>query len=116
MVITSGSATEEVAETRRVIRTELVRLRTEGVSEQELADAKTYLSGAVALSLDSSGAIAGLMQSLQLDGLPRDHLDKRPALIAAVKSEDIRRVARRILREEAMTTVVVGKAAGAAAE
>jgi zinc protease len=111
MVISSGSASEKVAETLRVIRTELVRLRSDGVSEQELADAKTYLSGAVALSLDSSGAIAGLMQSLQLDGLPRDHLDKRPALIAAVKLEDVRRVARRVLRDEAMTTVVVGKPA-----
>jgi zinc protease len=100
-----------VPETLRVIRTELVRLRSDGVSEQELADSKTYLSGAVALSLDSSGAIAGLMQSLQLDGLPRDHLDKRPALIAAVKLEDVRRVARRVLRDEAMTTVVVGKPA-----
>jgi zinc protease len=87
-------------------------LRTEGVSEQELADSKTYLSGSLALSLDSSGAISGLMQQLQLDGLPRDHLDRRPALIAAVKLEDVRRVARRVLREEAMTTVVVGKPVG----
>ena len=41
-------------------------------------------------------------------------IDKRPALIATVKSEDIRRAARRVLREDAMTTVVVGKAPGAA--
>ena len=62
--------------------------------------------GIVALE---SGSIAGLMQSLQLEGLPRDHLDKRPALIGAVKLEDVRRVARRVLRDDAMTTVVVGK-------
>ena len=115
-MISSGSANEKVPETLRVIRSELARMRNEGVGVEELADAKTYLSGSLALSLDSSGAIAGLMQSLQLDGLPRDHIDKRPALIAAVKSEDIRRVARRVLREEAMTTVVVGKAPGAAAK
>jgi len=30
-----------------------------------------------------------------------------------VKAEDVRRVARRVLREQAMTTVVVGKAAAA---
>ena len=112
LVISSGSANEKVAETLRVIRAELLRLRTEGASEQELADSKTYLSGSLALSLDSSGAISGLMQQLQLDGLPRDHLDRRPALIAAVKLEDVRRVARRVLREEAMTTVVVGKPVG----
>ena len=38
-------------------------MRTEGVTEQELTDAKTYLSGALALSLDSSGSIAGLLHS-----------------------------------------------------
>jgi zinc protease len=112
LVVSSGSANEKVAETLRLIRGELLRLRTEGVSEQELADSKTYLSGSLALSLDSSGAIAGLMQQLQLDGLPHDHLDRRPALIAAVKLEDVRRVARRVLREEATTTVVVGKPVG----
>jgi zinc protease len=112
LVISSGSANEKVTETLRLIRGELLRMRAEGVSEQELADSKTYLSGSLALSLDSSGAIAGLMQQLQLDGLPRDHLDRRPALIAAVKLEDVRRVAHRVLREEAMTTVVVGKPVG----
>jgi zinc protease len=116
LVISSGSANEKVAETLRIIRGELLRLRTDGVSEQELADSKTYLSGSLALSLDSSGAISGLMQQLQLDGLPRDHLDRRPALIGAVKLEDVRRVARRVLREEAMTTVVVGKPVGLPAE
>jgi zinc protease len=109
LVISSGSANEKVAETLRVIRHEVARLRSDGVTEQELADSKTYLSGSLALSLDSSGAIAGLMQSLQLDGLPRDYLDKRPALIGAVKLEDVRRIARRVLKEDAMTTVVVGK-------
>jgi zinc protease len=116
LTISSGSANEKVAETLRVIRSEIGRLRSDGVTEQELADSKTYLSGALALSLDSSGAIAGLMHSLQLYGLPRDHLDRRPALIGAVTLEDVRRVARRVLRDEAMTTVVVGKPSGVSAE
>jgi zinc protease len=94
----------------------MARLRTEGVTEQELADAKTYLTGALPVSLDSSGSIANLLYSLQIDGLPRDSLDKRAALIAAVKAEDIRRVARRLLRDDAAVTVVVGKPVGLPAE
>ena len=35
----------------------------EGVTDQELADAKTYLSGSLALSLDSSGSVASLLHS-----------------------------------------------------
>ncbi|MDP1752438.1 MAG: pitrilysin family protein [Reyranella sp.] len=116
LVISTASANERVAEAIRVIRAEFVRLRTEGITEQELADAKTYLNGALALSLDSSGSIAGLMQSLQIDGLPSDHLTKRTALIGAVKLDDVRRVARRLLRDEAMTIVVVGKPVGVTAD
>ena len=116
LVISTASANERVAEAMRVIRAEITRLRTEGITEQELADAKTYLSGALALSLDSSGSIAGLMQSLQVDGLAPSHMIRREALIAAVKLEDVRRVARRLLRDETMTTIVVGKPVGVVSE
>ena len=116
MVISTASANERVAEAIRVIRAELARMRTEGITQQELADAKTYLNGALALSLDSSGSVAGLLQSLQIDGLSADHVTRRTALIDAVKLEDVRRVARRLLRDEAMTTVVVGKPVGVTAD
>ncbi|MFI4999240.1 MAG: M16 family metallopeptidase [Reyranellales bacterium] len=116
LVISTGSANETVAEAVRLIRRELVRLRTEGAGEHELADAKTYLSGALALSLDSSGSIANLLQSLQVDRLPRDYLDRRASLIGAVTRDDVTRVARRLLRDEALTTIVVGKPVGLTSE
>lgn len=116
LVISTASANERIAEAIRVVRAELARLRTDGPTEQELADAKTYLTGALALSLDSSGAIAGLLHSMQVDNLPPDYLGKRAALIGAVKLDDVRRLARRLLRDEAMTTVVVGKPVGITAD
>jgi zinc protease len=112
LVVSTGSANERIAEAIRVIKAEMARIRIEGITEAELADAKTYLTGALALSLDSSGSIAGLLHSLQIDGLSPDHLTRRGALIAAVRLDDVRRVARRLLREEALTTVVVGKPVG----
>ena len=116
LVVSTASANERVAEAIRVVRAELTRMRTEGVTEQELADAKTYLSGALALSLDSSGSVASLMHSLQVDGLSPDHLVRREALIGAVKLDSVRRVPRRLLREEMMTTIVVGKPVGVVSE
>jgi zinc protease len=115
LVVSTASANERVADSLRVIKAELVRMR-EGVNEQELTDAKTYLSGSLALSLDSSGSIANLLHKLQVDRQPRDYLDRRAALIGAVKAADVRRVARRILRDEAMTTIIVGKPVGITAE
>jgi zinc protease len=107
--VSTASATERTPEAIRVIRSEFARLRGESVTDRELAEAKTYLTGSLALSLDSSGSIAGLLHGMQIDGLPRDHLDKRAALIAAVKAEDVQRVAQRVLRDDQITTVVVGR-------
>lgn len=112
LVISTGSANERVAEAIQVIRGEIARLRDNGITEQELADAKTYLTGALALSLDSSSAVASLLRGLQTDHLPRDFLDHRAELIGAVTAADVNRVARRLLRDDAMTTVVVGKPVG----
>ena len=53
---------------------------------------------------------------MQIDGLSPDHLTRRAALIAAVKLDDVRQVARRLLRDETMTTVVVGKPVGVTPE
>ena len=116
LVMSTGSANERVAEAIQVIRAEMARMRNEGVTEAELNDAKTYLTGALALSLDSSGSIAGLLHSMQIDGLSPDHLTRRAALIGAVKLEDVRKVARRLLRDETLTTVVVGKPVGVTPE
>lgn len=112
LVVSTGSANERVAEAVQVIRSELEHLRVDGVTEQEVADARTYLTGSLALSLDSSVAIAGLVHSMQVDGLPRDFLDHRAALIGAITKADVDRVARRLLPAAAMTTVVVGKPVG----
>lgn len=115
LVVSTGSANERVAQSLEVIRAELARMR-DGATDQELADARTYLSGSLALSLDSSSAIANLVHQMQVEHLPRDYLDRRAAVIGAVTAEDVRRVARRLLRDEAMITVVVGKPVGLAAE
>jgi zinc protease len=112
LVVTTGSANERVGDTVRVIGAEMARLRSEGVTEQELKDAKTYLTGSLPVSLDSSRSVANLLHGLQVEGLPRDYLDKRAALIGAVRAEDVQRAARRLLRDDLVQTVVVGKPVG----
>jgi len=116
LVLSTASANERIAEAIRIVRGEVARLHNEGPTEAEFANAKTYLSGALALSLDSSSAIASLLHSMQVDNLPPDHLSRRTNLINAVKIDDVRRLARRLLREDVMTTVVVGKPVGVTAD
>jgi zinc protease len=100
IVISTASANERIAEALAVVRTVLARLRADGPTEQELADAKTYLGGALSLSLDSSPAIAGLL------------LTRRTRLIDAITLDDVRRLAHRLLNDELLTMIVVGKPAG----
>src|SRR5260370_38132737 len=103
LVISTASANERIAEALRVVRAELARLRTDGPTEAEFADAKTYLTGALALSLDSSSAVGSLLHSMQVDNPAPDHLTRPAALISAVKIDDVRRVARLVLRDEPMS-------------
>jgi len=112
-VILGGVATEtsRFEESIALIREELRKLRDEGPTEAELADAKTYLNGSFPLQLDSTVAIAQVLVQLQNDRLGPDFLDRRPALIAAVSADDIRRVAARLLDPAALTLVSVGRTA-----
>lgn len=103
---------DQVAESLRVIRAELDRMRLEGPGEKELAEAKTFLNGSFPLQLSSNSAIAGTLAAMQLADLGPDYIDERPKLIDAVTADDIRRVAERLLDPSKLLVVVVGRPVG----
>lgn len=107
-----ATANASMAESVAVIREEWRKIAAEGVSDEELSKAKRYLTGAYALQFDSNGKIADMLVSLQSAGLPSDYPETRNALVEAVTAEDIRRVAARLLKPEALAFVVVGKPEG----
>ncbi len=107
-----ATANARVAESLDVVRAEIMRLAEEGISEDELQKAKTYLNGSFPLRLDSNAKIANMLVGIQVSKLGVDYIEKRPGYIDAVTIEDIRRVAKRLLRPEAMTFVIVGDPAG----
>jgi zinc protease len=97
-----------LAQSLDIIRAEWRRMRDEGPTEEELKDAKTYLTGSYALSLDSTGQIAATLVAVQRDGLGIDYLERRNALIDAVTIADAKRVARRLFDPDKLSFVVVG--------
>jgi len=109
-LIIGSVATENgrVAQSIDIIRAEWQRMREDGPLAQELADAKTYLTGSYPLSLDSTGNIAATLVAIQRDRLGIDYLDKRSALIDAVTLDDAKRVARKLLDPGQLSFVVVG--------
>jgi len=97
-------------DTIEATRRELKRMAADGPTQDELDGAKTFLNSSQMLSLDTSWKIAGALLQYQLDGLPIDYLDKRPAIINAVTLDDARRVAKRLWGQQFLT-VAVGRVA-----
>lgn len=113
-VYTGGvsTANERVGESIAVIREEWARMRDEGATEAELADATTYLTGSFPLRFTSTDSIARMLVGMQYNDLGIRHIDERNSFIEAVTMDDIRRVAKRLLKPEDLTIVVVGKPVG----
>ena len=112
--MTGGAATrnEKVSETIDIIRKEWAKLREDGVSDKDLADAKTFLTGSFLTQIGSSGRMASLLVGIQLEDLGIDYIDKRNGFIEAVTQDDIRRVAQRLLEPDKLTFVIVGAPQG----
>jgi len=87
---------------------EMERIRTEPVTDKELEDAKSYLTGSFPLRIDSNSKIAGFNLAVEYYGLGLDYVDKYPAIINAVTKEDILRVAKEYLDTRNYVLVVVG--------
>ncbi|AZY92429.1 MULTISPECIES: M16 family metallopeptidase [Paracoccus] len=104
----SNATTAEAVE---LIRAEWARM-AEGVTDQELTDAKTYLTGEYPLRFDGNGRIASILAGMQLIGFPIDYIDTRNAKVEAVTSEDVSRVAQRLLDPKRLRFVLVGRPEG----
>ncbi len=91
-----------------LIRKEIARMATEGVTPAELKSAQTYLTGSYPLRFDSGSKIAGQLIGIQMDDLGIDYINTRNDRVNAVTVEDIRRVAGRLLKAGKLLTVIVG--------
>ncbi|MEH6402236.1 MAG: pitrilysin family protein, partial [Sneathiella sp.] len=107
-----GTSNASVGEAVNLLKAELRKIRTEGVTPEELDAAKTYINGSFPLRLSSNSKIANIMVSMQIFDLPVQYLNDRPGLINAVTLGDILRVAKRLINPDDMIVTVVGKPEG----
>ncbi|MFE3836717.1 pitrilysin family protein [Rhodobacteraceae bacterium PA1-206B] len=110
-----SASNDKVAEALEVIRAEWDRIAAEGITEDELSRAKTYLTGAYPLRFDGSSRIASMLVAMQVQGMPIDYPNTRNARIEAVTMADIRRVAARLFQPEELRFIVAGRPEGVAA-
>ncbi len=95
-----------------LIRSEWDRMAADGVTDRELTDAKTYLTGEYPLRFDGNGQIASILSGMQLAGFPIDYPNTRNDRVDAVTAADVQRVAQRLLKSDDLRFVLVGRPEG----
>lgn len=101
-----------VKESIDIIRAEWKQMAEGHVTEAEVAEAKTYLTGSYALRFASASDMARMLVNTQIDGNGTDYFAKRNDYINAVTLADVKRVAARLLKADQLTFFVVGNPAG----
>jgi zinc protease len=112
MNVSSSTVNQSAPQLLSLLKEECKKMRDSDVTEKELTDAKTYLIGALPLSLTSTDSISSLLLSLRLDDLPVDYLDRRTAEIQNVTLADVRKLSQRLLDPDRFTIVLVGNPQG----
>jgi zinc protease len=111
-----SASNEKVAEALKLLKQEWAKMAKDGPTDQEIQDAKSYLTGSLLLELTSTDDISDALNGFQRDGLDFDYINQRNAEINAVTAGDIRRAAARLLKPENLTVVLVGQPANVTAD
>ena len=109
-----GTRKESIRQSVGVIRDVLAKFAAGGATDQELSDAKTYLTGSFPLSFSSDAGTVSQLNTFQCEGLSPDYIDSRNKLIESVTLNDIRRVAKRFFDPARLTVVIAGTPAESA--
>lgn len=110
----TATRADRVNETIEVIDREVRRMATEGPTQQELDEAKSYVKGSQMLALDTSSKLASAMLQYQIDKLGIDYIDRRNAIVDAVTLDQAKAAAQK-LWAGGLLDVSVGRAPTAAA-
>ena len=108
LTIQAGIGNDKCEKAIGLILKEVQRVKTETIPEEEILRAKNHIRGRMAISLESSNAIASFIASQELlTGeilTPREKFDK----INAVTAEDLKRIAEDIFTDERLNLAIIG--------
>jgi zinc protease len=86
---------------------EIKRIKTLPVSDTELSDAQSFLTGSFPMRIETSSRIARFLVAVEYYDLGVEYIDNYPAYINKISKEDIMRVAEKYLDDVEFTLVVV---------
>jgi zinc protease len=87
---------------------QIAEFHDRGPTEQEMEDAKDYITGVFPVRLETNAGVAGQLLSADLYGLGLDYIERYPSIIRAVKTQDVAAAARKYLRPDGYALVIAG--------
>ncbi len=103
------SKNETAIETLLLVLDELKKLKSGGVTKEELASAKSFYVGHYPLSMETPVQIASKIIVQEFYGLPEDYIDKYLDNVRVVSMEDIDGAIKRVLDPENIVITLVSK-------
>mgnify|MGYP003393178615 CR=1 FL=1 len=103
---------ENAGEVVALVKKEIARMRDTKVSADELKAAKDYLIGSYGLNLTSTSQVAGHYLELQRQKLGVNNQHDSEIGLRAVTVDDVQRLAKRILQDDAQASFFVGQPKG----
>jgi predicted Zn-dependent peptidase len=108
LTVYAGCANDKVGDVIDLTLAELRTIRETDVSPEELRRAKDHLKGSLMLSLESTSSRMSHLARQELYDTGRLTLDETLAQIEKVTADDIRRVARDVVRGDELSATIVG--------
>ena len=90
---------------------ELDRIRNDRVSDKEIGDAKSYLTGVFPIRLETQEGLIDQLVQIRMLNLPTNYLETYREQLQAVTVEEIQRVAQKYVRPDEAALIVVGDGA-----
>jgi zinc protease len=104
------SKTETTAKAVQAVLDEIGRLKTEGPSQKELDDSRSYILGSFVKNRETPQQIAGDLWLIESQQLGRDYLDRLLIGIANTQKTDCERLVLNTIKPAQLVVVVVGEA------
>ncbi len=87
---------------------ELDRIGKEPVSEKEIVDAKSYLTGVFPIRLETQEGLTDQLVQIKMMNLPDDYLENYRDNVQAITVDDIQRVAQKYIKPDEAALIIVG--------
>lgn len=105
-----ASSNETANEAMEAVKSQLTLIGENGVTDKELADAKSFLTGSFPLNMDSNDQLTSYLMAIQIHDLGLDFFDKRNGYIRAVTKEQVNALAKEMFVSKTPLITFAGKA------